>query len=247
MSALSSDEKTRYDRQMMLPNWGEAGQERLSAATAFVAGAGGLGSPAAIYLAVAGVGELRICDSDTIELSNLNRQILHSEERIGMSKAISGRTALAAVNSSIRVEALTTMINAENVDELVGGSDIIVDCMDNFDTRYVLNDCAIRKGIPFVHGSVWGLAGQLTFIHVPQTPCLRCIFPEGPVKELFPVVGCTPGVIGCLQAVEAIKYLVGLKDNLKGELLLWDGELVDFQRVKVRRDPSCPDCGAAGR
>ncbi|NIQ98889.1 MAG: adenylyltransferase, partial [Gemmatimonadales bacterium] len=175
----------------------------------FVAGAGGLGSPASMYLAVAGVGRLAICDFDSPELSNLNRQILHNDSRIGMNKAESGRQTLCALNPSIEVEAITARIETDSVDDLVGDADIIVDCMDNFDTRYLLNGSAIRKSIPFVHASVWGLEGKLTFMKSPETPCLRCLFPSAPPREVFPVLGAVPGVIGCLQAVETLKYLTG--------------------------------------
>jgi adenylyltransferase/sulfurtransferase len=131
---------------------------------------------------------------------------------------------------------------SENVDELVGDAELIMDCMDNFPTRYLLNECAIRKNIPLVHGSIWGMDGRLSFIHPPQTPCLRCIFPEAPPKEVFPVVGATPGVIGTLQALEAIKYLTGVGENIKGRILIWEGTKVEFRKYKAYKDPQCPVC-----
>ena len=239
---LSDDDRKRYSRQMLIDGWGEAAQLKLKNSTVFVAGAGGLGSPASIYLAVAGVGHIRLCDFDAPELANLNRQILHDDSRIGTNKAVSGKTTLERLNPSIRVTAVTEKIEAANVDALVGDAQVIVDCMDNFPTRYLLNECAIRKKIPLVHGSIWGMEGRLTFIHSPETPCLRCIFPESPPKEVFPVLGATPGVIGVMEAMEALKYLTSVGRNLKGRLLLWSGGDGDFRVLKVRRDPNCPTC-----
>ncbi len=243
---LAEEDRKRYHRQMMIAGWGEEGQRRLKSARVFVAGAGGLGSPASVYLAVAGVGRIVLCDCDSPELSNLNRQILHSDSRIGINKAESGKMTLGELNPSIEVEVVSTRIEADNVDELVGAADIIMDCMDNFPTRYVLNQCALRKGIPFVHASVWGLEGKLTFIHSPETPCLRCIFPSAPPPEVFPVLGATPGAIGCLEAMEAIKYLTGIGETLKGKLLVWSGEEMEFSTFSIAKDPECPVCGGSG-
>lgn len=242
-SLLTEEDRQRYHRQIIMPGWGEAGQEKLKSAHVFVAGAGGLGSPVSIYLAVAGVGQISLCDSDRPELSNLNRQILHSDSRIGMNKAVSGQCTLQELNPSIQVTAISTRIEAENADDLVGDADIILDCMDNYPTRYVLNECAIRKGIPFVHASVWGLEGRLSFIKSPETPCLRCIFPAAPAPEVFPVLGAVPGTIGCLQAIETLKYLTGIGENLKGKLLVWSGTDMSFEVYPVARNPACPTCG----
>jgi adenylyltransferase/sulfurtransferase len=244
---FTETEQQRYNRQMMIEGWGEAGQRRVKEATVFVAGAGGLGSPASMYLAVAGVGHIVLCDDDAPELSNLNRQILHDDSRIGTNKAVSGKSTLERLNPDIRVTALTTRIEPNTVDELVGDADIIVDCMDNFPTRYVLNECAFRKGIPFVHGSVWGLDGRMTFIHAPETPCLQCIFPEAPPKSVFPVLGATPGVIGTMEAMEALKYLAGVGQNLKGRLLVWSGDCMESKFYRTHKDPDCPCCGSASR
>ncbi len=239
---LTDNELKRYTRQMIMDGWGEAVQERLKSSTVFIAGAGGLGSPVSIYLAVAGIGNIIICDFDTPDISNLNRQILHDDTRIGINKALSAKMTLERLNPNIRVTAITERIVEDNVDQLVANADIIMDCMDNFPTRYILNDCAIRKHIPMVYGSIWGMDGRLSFIHSPETPCLKCIFEDAPPKEVFPVVGATPGVIGSLQALEAIKYLTGIGKPLKGRLLVWEGETMRFNIFNLQKDPHCPSC-----
>ncbi|MEJ2313624.1 MAG: HesA/MoeB/ThiF family protein [Nitrospirota bacterium] len=240
---LSEQELKRYNRQMLMEGWGEETQRRLKGASVFIAGAGGLGSPVSIYLAVAGVGHIRICDYDSPDWSNLNRQILHNHNRIGTNKAVSAAQTLRELNPDITVTAFTDKIVEENVDELIGESDIVLDCMDNFPTRYLLNASAMRKGIPLVFGSIWGMEGRLSFIQPPETPCLECIFPEAPPSEIFPVVGATPGVVGSLQAMEALKYLSGCGKNLKGKLLVWDGVNTEFRNLRAYRDPQCPACG----
>jgi len=242
---LNRDEIERYGRQMLLDGWGEGGQLSLKSSTVFIAGAGGLGSPVAIYLAVAGVGRIRICDVDALEPTNLNRQILHDHTRVGKNKALSAQQTLALVNPNVEVTPITDRIEAHNVDALVGDADIMLDCLDNFPTRYVLNECAIRKKIPLVHGSIWGMEGRLSFFQPPATPCLQCLIPEPPPKGVFPVVGATPGVIGTLEALETLKYLTGTGANLKGKLLVWDGTRMEFRTFRIARDPDCPACGTA--
>jgi adenylyltransferase/sulfurtransferase len=227
---------------MLLDRWGEPGQKKLKESTVFIAGAGGLGSPVAIYLAAAGIGRLRICDYDTLEISNLNRQILHTHTRVGKYKALSAKVTLKKINPHVKVEASYKKIDEESIAELVGNSSVIVDCMDNFPTRYILNNFAIKKGLVLVHGSIWGLEGRLTTMYFPKTPCLACIFPDSPPSGVFPVVGVTPGVIGCLQATEVIKYLVGIGENLYNHLLIFDGKDMVFKKLKVRVDPNCPVC-----
>jgi len=240
---INSSEKERYTRQMIINGWGEEGQKRIKNSKVFIAGAGGLGSPAAVYLAAAGVGTLRICDNGDPELSNLNRQILHSETDIGINKALSAKESIKTLNPNVYVEPVTEMIIADTVENIVGDSDIIVDCLDNFETRHVLNEFAVKKKLPFVHAGIHGLSGQVTFIHSPETPCLRCVFPGAVSKEVFPVVGVTPGIIGTIEAAEVLKWIVGIGDNLKSKLLIWDGDVMDFQKIEIKKDPDCPVCG----
>jgi molybdopterin-synthase adenylyltransferase len=240
---LTEEERQRYARQMIIPDWGEQTQKRLKASKVFISGAGGLGSPVSFTLAVAGIGVIRICDFDSPELSNLNRQFLHDDSRIGMNKAESARRTLARLNPHIRIEAIPERIDEASVDRLVGDSDLILDCMDNYPTRFILNGSAIRKGIPLVHGSIWGFEARVTFIHPPATACLACIFKEAPPKEVFPVLGATPGITGTIQAMEAIKYLAGVGSLLKGRLLCCDFLDMRFFEVKVRKDASCTACG----
>ncbi len=244
VETLTNYDKTRYDRQMMIEGWGEEGQAKLKTSSVFIAGAGGLGSPVSIYLAIAGVGELRICDADRPELSNLNRQILHTDERIGELKAVSAEKTLRELNPTIKIVTYSDYLDENSVERIVGKPDIIVDCLDNFETRYLLNSYCVKNNIPFVHGAIWGMIGQVTFLHPPETPCLRCLVPEPPPKEVFPVVGVTPGVIGCIQAMEVLKFLTGVGTPLKERLLVLDGEEMIFTSANVKRIPSCQECGS---
>jgi len=246
MIELTDYDKTRYARQMLIDGWGEEGQARLKASSVFIAGAGGLGSPVAIYLAVAGIGEIRICDADRVELSNLNRQILHPDARIGELKTASAEETLRALNPSLKIVTYPHYLDEHNAPDLIGAPDIVVDCLDNFETRYLLNAYCIQENIPLVHGAIWGMMGQVTFVHPPQTPCLKCIFPEPPPNEIFPVVGVTPGFVGSFQVAEVLKHLTGVGTTLKGKLLIIDAEDMFFNSVKMERNPSCPDCGEKG-
>ncbi|MCX7914189.1 MAG: HesA/MoeB/ThiF family protein [Thermodesulfovibrionales bacterium] len=239
---LSQKELMRYNRQLMIDGWGVETQERLKNSTVFIAGAGGLGSPVAIYLATVGIGNIRICDFDSPDWSNLNRQILHNDKRIGINKALSAKQTLLELNPDINVIALTDKIDTDNAAELVGDSALIIDCLDNFPTRYILNEISIKKKIPLIHGSIWGFEGRLTFIVPMETACLKCLYPESPPSEVFPAVGATAGVIGSLQAIEAIKFLCGVGNNLKGKLLVWDGKSMTFRTFKIQKDPSCNFC-----
>jgi adenylyltransferase/sulfurtransferase len=240
---LSSQEQERYSRQMLMPGWGSETQQRLQQASVFIAGAGGLGSPVSIYLAVAGVGTLRICDCGELELSNLNRQILHDDTRIGWNKARSAKATLERMNPHITVEALQNKITAETVAGLIGRCDLVVDCLDNFPTRHVINEYAVQNAIPVIHGGVYGMRGQITFIKAPETPCLWCMSAVPPAAAVFPIVGATAGVIGCLEALEAIKYLSGVGTNLKDRMLIWDGEKIEFMELPQKKIDDCPVCG----
>ena len=240
---LTQDELTRYDRQIMLKGIGKDGQEKLKKARVFVAGAGGLGSPISIYLAAAGVGTIRLADHDTIEMSNLNRQILYGDGDIGKRKIDSAVKKLQNLNKDITVEAVAETITGENVSRLVGDFDLIVDAMDNLPTRYVLNRAAIEKNIPFFHGAVYGFEGRATTIIPGKTACLWCIYQGRVTEGKFPVIGVAPAVIGCLQATEVIKYITEIGELLTDQLLIYDGLNLEFTKLKVKRDPHCQHCG----
>jgi molybdopterin/thiamine biosynthesis adenylyltransferase len=238
-----TSEFKRYERQMMLSGWGVETQERLKRASVLVVGAGGLGCPAALNLALAGVGHIRICDSDIVEINNLNRQFLHTEQSIGTNKAKSAQETLLSINSEVTVEPITHKIAEDNVDDIVGDAEVILDCLDNFTARRTLNLCAIRKGVPMVHGAIWGLEGRISFLHPPATPCLTCIFPKAPLQNHFPAVGAVSCAIGSLQALEAIKYLTNAGTLLSGRMLILDGSAMQCQELEVSKDPQCPACG----
>ena len=240
---LSDREKERYKRQMIFEGWGEESQAQLKKSTVFIAGAGGLGSPVSIYLAVAGVGKIRICDCGDPELSNLNRQILHDDSRIGKNKAVSARETLERLNPDAAIAPVTDKITEDNVAALVGQVDLIVDCLDNFDTRHILNRYAVKNSIPMIHAGVYGMQGQMTFIKTPETPCLWCINPGSPPPVVFPIVGATAGVMGCIQALEAIKYLSGVGSNMMSALLIWDGTRMEFSLLPQKKVMDCPVCG----
>ena len=237
---FSDRELDRYKRQMML--FGEEGQERLKKAHIFIAGAGGLGSPVSIYLAVAGVGTITIVDMDVVDQTNLNRQILHFDRDIGKKKTASAEEKLQALNPDIKINAIDVRIEESNALKLIGKADGIVDAMDNYPTRYLLNDVAIAKEIPFFHGGIRGFYGQVTTIIPGKTPCLKCIFPKAPPKEVFPVVGVTPGIIGTIQANEVIKYLIGSGELLTNRLFIWDGMQAHAEEICVERNPVCEAC-----
>jgi adenylyltransferase/sulfurtransferase len=238
---FSIQELDRYKRQIML--FGEEGQKRLKKATIFIAGAGGLGSPISIYLAVAGVGRIVLADKDSVELTNLNRQILHFNSDIGERKTTSALRKLKEINPDVTIEVLDTTIDETNILEIIGDADGIVDAMDNFPTRYLLNSAAYTKKIPFFHGGIRGLCGQATTFIPGKTACLSCIFPHPPPAEVFPVVGVTPGLIGMVQANEVIKYLTGTGELLTDRLFYWDGERATVDEITLERNPSCPVCG----
>lgn len=247
---LSKKEMGKYDRQIMIPGFGLEGQAKLKKAKVFIAGAGGLGSPVAIYLAAAGIGTIRIADRDVVELSNLNRQVLHWDSDVGEKKVVSAAAKLKKFNPDICIETCTDTITEANASELVGDADLIVDAMDNLPTRYLLNLKAIKKNIPFFHGAVYGFEGRAMTIIPFKSACLNCLYHGALIpQKKFPVIGVTPAVIGCIQATEVIKYIVGLGELLTNRLLNYDGLTMKFTEFSVKRDPECAHCGKpkAGR
>ncbi|HEY8845504.1 MAG TPA: molybdopterin-synthase adenylyltransferase MoeB [Candidatus Limnocylindrales bacterium] len=245
---LSAEQKQRYSRHLLIPEVGAAGQTRLLQSKALFIGAGGLGSPAALYLAAAGVGTIGIVDFDVVDLSNLQRQILHTNDRVGERKVESARKTINALNPDVTVIAHEEMLVAENVDRIIAGYDVIIDGTDTFETRYLLNDAAVAKNIPVIHASVFRFEGQLTTFIPYEGPCYRCLYPTPPPPELAPgcsvagVLGVVPGIMGMLQANEALKVLLGIGETLAGRLLLFDALDTTFTELKLRRDPECPVC-----
>ncbi len=249
MATLSQTELVRYARHLSLPDVGRAGQERLKAARVLVVGAGGLGSPAALYLAAAGVGTLGLVDADRVDLSNLQRQILHGTAGVGSSKVASAGRRIGDLNPFVRVEAHDLRLAAANAADLLGGYDVIVDGSDNFPTRYLVNDVCVWLGKPLVYGSIFRFEGQASVFHAPHGPCYRCLYAEPPPPELVPncaeggVLGVLPGVIGSLQALEAIKLVLGIGETLLGRLLVFDALALSFRELRLQKDPGCPVCG----
>ena len=246
---LNGDEMDRYARHLTLPGIGIAGQQRLKGARVLIVGAGGLGSPVALYLAAAGVGFLRIVDADRVELSNLQRQILHRTDRIGQLKVDSAARTLTALNPLVQVETHEIRLDAKNAAALIDGCDIVIDGTDNFATRYAVSDACVRRGTPYLYASVQRFEGQLSFFTVNDGPCYRCLFPVPPAPGSVPscaeagVFGVMPGLMGMLQATEAIKWITGVGDLLSGRLLMVDALQMQFREIAFARDPACPSCG----
>jgi len=237
---LSEAEKKRYSRQIRL--FCEDGQEKLKRTSVFIAGAGGLGSVISLYMAAAGFGKIRIVDCDFVELSNLNRQILHANADVGRAKAKSAYESLTGINPEIEVEALVETISEDNIDQLLQGSHLIMDAMDNFPIRYLLNRAALKRRIPLFHGAISGYQGQATTIIPGKTACLSCIFPRAPPASIFPALGSTCGVIGSIQVTEAVKYVTGSGKLLENRLLLWDGLNSCLDEMAYERNFACRDC-----
>ena len=253
---LAPDQAQRYSRHLLIPEVGERGQLKLLSSKVLLIGAGGLGSPAALYLAAAGVGTLGIVDSDIVDATNLQRQILHNTERLGRSKVESARETIAALNPDVTVVGYEERLTSANIDRIIAGYDVVVDGSDNFPTRYLVNDASVKHRIPVVHGSIYRFEGQVTvfkpFDGEPfgRGPCYRCLFHQPPPPELAPscaeagVLGVLPGIVGSIQASEAIKLLLGIGEPLIGRYLLFDALDTTFREVKLRRDVDCPVCGA---
>jgi molybdopterin/thiamine biosynthesis adenylyltransferase/rhodanese-related sulfurtransferase len=246
--SLTPEQRSRYSRHLLIPEIGLEGQLKLLESKVLLLGAGGLGSPAALYLSAAGVGTLGVVDDDVVDLSNLQRQVAHTNDRLGVPKVDSAEQAIRDLNPDVQVAKYQTRIDASNVMEIIDGYDVIVDGADNFPTRYLLNDASVRLKIPVVSASILGFDGQLSVFAPYEGPCYRCLYPTPPPAELAPscgangVLGVLPGVMGLLQSTEAIKLVTGAGDPLIGRLLLYDALAADFTEFKVKRDPECPIC-----
>ena len=247
-AVLSTEQKQRYSRHLLVPEVGPEGQAKLLNSKVLLIGAGGLGSPAALYLAAAGVGTIGIVDFDVVDISNLQRQVIHTTDRIGQKKVDSARATITALNPDVNVIAYEEMLTPDNVERLIAGYDAILDGTDTFETRYTLNDAAVVAGIPVAHASVFRFEGQLTVFDPPSGPCYRCLYPTPPPPELAPgcsvagVLGVVPGIMGMLQANEVLKLLLGIGDTLAGRLLLFDALDASFTELRLKRDPECPVC-----
>ncbi len=245
---LDRDQKIRYSRHTLLPEVGEEGQTRLLESKVLIVGAGGLGSPAAMYLAAAGIGTIGIVDFDVVDASNLQRQILHNMDRIGEAKVESARQTMQALNPDVKVEPYRERLSADNVLEIMSGYDVVVDGGDNFPTRYLVNDASLHLRVPVVHGAIFRFEGQASVFHPYEGPCYRCLFPQPPPPELAPscaeagVLGVLPGIVGSIEAMEAIKLVLGIGDTLVGHLLTYDALTQDFRKLRIRRNPNCPAC-----
>lgn len=243
MKNLSYYDLERYARQIIIPNFGKEGQEKLKKARVAIVGLGGLGSAVSIYLTVAGIGHLKIIDDDIVEISNLNRQILHGDNDISKSKVKSAKEKLSTINPDIEITGIKEKITKNNVIKLLKNTDVIVDCMDNFPTRYVLNDASLKLSIPFFHGACRGMEGRATTIIPRKTPCLKCIYPHLPPSEKFPILGAVAGTIGTIQATEVVKFFVGMEPLLTNKLLVYDAQFLTYDLIKIECNSKCPSCG----
>jgi molybdopterin/thiamine biosynthesis adenylyltransferase len=247
--SLRPDQEARYSRHTMLPEVGLAGQLKLLGAKVLCIGAGGLGSPSSMYLAAAGLGTIGMIDDDVVDSSNLQRQILHGTDRVGKAKVDSAEQTLKSLNPDVKVDKHRTRITSDNAIALIAPYDVIIDGADNFATRYLVNDVALRLGKPVIHASIFRFEGQITVFPANGSPCYRCLFPQPPPAEEAPscaeagVLGVLPGIMGVLQATEAIKLVLGLGETLAGRLLCYDAMKTRFRELKLRRDPKCPTCG----
>jgi molybdopterin-synthase adenylyltransferase len=239
---LSFEELERYDRQLIIPQIGAAGQEKIKQTRVLVAGVGGLGTPVANNLVAAGFGLVRLVDDGSVEMSNLNRQTLHWETDVGKRKVDSAASKLRKLNNRVSIETAANRITAANASKLVADCDAIVDCLDNLETRYVLNQAALENHLPYFHGAVYGFEGRAMTVIPGQTACLKCVYRTDLPPEKTPVVGVTPGIIGCIQVAELIKYVVGTGSLLVNRMLVFDALTMKFSELKVKRDPDCSHC-----
>ncbi len=246
---FSPSELARYNRHLLLPEVGSAGQLKLKQSKILIVGAGGLGSPIALYLAAAGVGTIGIIDDDNVDLSNLQRQVIYTKEDIGKSKANSAAARMGALNGDIEIEALHEKLSTANAKQIIAGYDLVIDGTDNFSTRYLVNDACVMLGKPNVYGAIFRFEGQVSLFNPPAGPCYRCLFPQAPPAETIPncaeggVLGVLPGIIGTLQATEAIKHILGIGEPLVGRLLLFNCLPMTFDELKIKRDANCALCG----
>ncbi|MEM1587862.1 MAG: HesA/MoeB/ThiF family protein [Candidatus Bathyarchaeia archaeon] len=242
--SLNIKELTRYNRQIIIEGWGELGQLKLKSAKIVIAGVGGLGCPASLYLTAAGVGEIKLIDNEKVELSNLNRQILHWEKDIGKFKVESAAEKLKKINNEVEIIIEKLAITKENASKLIEGFDLVIDALDNFEARFYLNKACVEKGIPMIHGAIEGFEGRFTTIIPKVSPCLACIYGKIPFyKGKFPVVGVTPAVIAALQSMEAIKLIVGLGKLTINRLIVFNGLSMEFDEIKIERNNKCKICG----
>jgi adenylyltransferase/sulfurtransferase len=245
---LSGDDRIRYGRQIIYPGFGDSGQDKLKDAHVLVVGVGGLGCAASMYLTYAGIGHITIVDDDSVELSNLNRQMLHWERDIGKKKAVSAAGKLRNINSGIKITALCKKVTEDNADQIISGVDVVIDGLDNYKTRFVLNAACVRQRVPFIHAGVNGLLGQITTIIPGKTPCLACIYSTPPIsKGTIPVFGVTPALIASLQAMEATKLIAGFGETLQGRMLYFNGETMEFAYDDLVKNPKCSVCGTGRR
>ena len=240
---FTKDELERYSRQIGIKGWGEESQKLLKDSRVFAAGAGGLGSPVLSYLGAAGVGNITICDNDKVSLSNLNRQFLHNTESLGRLKTESAFDTLSRLNPEIKINAVNTTITPENCDDLIRGHDIVMDCLDNFTTRHIVNKSCVRLGIPLFHGGVSGFHGQIAVTIPPATPCLSCFLPGEENEKTVYVCGASAGVIGSMQSIAALKYLTNIdRDSILNRIIFWDGLSMTMESVNVIKNPECSVC-----